>query len=222
MSHLWDKPLVKTQTKLSEKKLRANRKNAKKSTGPRTTKGKSRASRNAIRHGLTSIVFGLNDHEDVITRIAKKLCEHDPFPYRYDLALEIAESQILLQRIRVARAEATEKQRAIKATEWLKYPAMLIVIEAELTKRCLTQKEIRPILTLMRRFKHHFKAIVKAVGGGQWLGSSPPPAPPLTEAEQQLVNFRHPLPELASLERYERRTLSRRRRAIRKFDALQD
>ncbi len=36
----------------SEKKLNANRENAKKSTGPRTSGGKSRASKNALKHGL--------------------------------------------------------------------------------------------------------------------------------------------------------------------------
>ena len=32
--------------------------------------------------------------------------------------------------------------------------------------------------------------------------------------------FQHALPELVSLERYERRTLSRRKRAIRMFEAI--
>src|SRR5580698_6424244 len=38
---------------LSEKQLAANRRNAEKSTGPRTTEGKSNSSRNNLRHGLT-------------------------------------------------------------------------------------------------------------------------------------------------------------------------
>jgi hypothetical protein len=37
---------------VSAKKLRANRRNARRSTGPRTSAGKQRASRNATTHGL--------------------------------------------------------------------------------------------------------------------------------------------------------------------------
>jgi hypothetical protein len=36
----------------SEKQIAANRRNARKSSGPRSVAGKARASRNAIRHGL--------------------------------------------------------------------------------------------------------------------------------------------------------------------------
>ena len=37
----------------SERQIAANRRNARKSTGPRLGAGKNRASRNAYRHGLT-------------------------------------------------------------------------------------------------------------------------------------------------------------------------
>ena len=38
---------------ISEKQLEANRRNAQRSTGPRTGEGKTRSSRNNLRHGLT-------------------------------------------------------------------------------------------------------------------------------------------------------------------------
>jgi hypothetical protein len=46
----------------SERQRAANRENARKSTGPKSQAGKARASRNALRHGLTSrVVGGPND-----------------------------------------------------------------------------------------------------------------------------------------------------------------
>jgi len=48
---------------ISEKQLQANRRNALKSTGPKTDEGKSRASMNALRHGLTAAQAVL-PHED--------------------------------------------------------------------------------------------------------------------------------------------------------------
>src|SRR5688572_21981333 len=47
----------------SDAKIAANRANAKKSTGPRTTAGKAASSRNNTRHGLTAKLF-LLDTED--------------------------------------------------------------------------------------------------------------------------------------------------------------
>ena len=40
--------------KVSQKRLDANRRNAQKSTGPRTPEGKAKASANAATHGLSS------------------------------------------------------------------------------------------------------------------------------------------------------------------------
>jgi hypothetical protein len=48
---------------VSTKQLKANRRNAKRSTGPKTQSGQARASRNSLTHGLTSqkIVIGDED-----------------------------------------------------------------------------------------------------------------------------------------------------------------
>lgn len=51
---------------ISERKLQANRANAKKSTGPRTPQGKDWARRNAVKHGLLSTALLLrSDHTPV-------------------------------------------------------------------------------------------------------------------------------------------------------------
>jgi hypothetical protein len=48
---------------LSEKQLEANRANAQKSTGPKSTEGKERSRLNAYRHGLTAQVLVMTDED---------------------------------------------------------------------------------------------------------------------------------------------------------------
>ncbi len=50
---------------ISEKRLAANRENAKKSTGPRTDEGKARSSRNAVKHGFRASSFTVVRLEDL-------------------------------------------------------------------------------------------------------------------------------------------------------------
>jgi hypothetical protein len=50
---------------ISEKRLAANRENAKRSTGPRSEEGKARSSRNAVKHGFRSSSFAVVRLEDL-------------------------------------------------------------------------------------------------------------------------------------------------------------
>ncbi len=50
---------------ISEKRLAANRENAKKSTGPRTPEGRARSSRNAVKHGFRASSFTVVRLEDL-------------------------------------------------------------------------------------------------------------------------------------------------------------
>jgi hypothetical protein len=47
----------------SERQIAANRANARKSTGPKTTAGLSKSSRNAFRHGLSLALLDTDDGE---------------------------------------------------------------------------------------------------------------------------------------------------------------
>lgn len=68
-SHISLTPQLETQTAkppASERKILANRKNALRSTGPKTSQGKRTVSRNAIKHGILAreVVITAGDGEE--------------------------------------------------------------------------------------------------------------------------------------------------------------
>jgi hypothetical protein len=95
----------------SDNKVIANRKNAKASSGPRSTAGKRRSSRNAFRHGLAVAVESDPAWRDGVEVLTKMLCltkdsQHNPGRCR-----EAARAAIDLQRIRQIRTRVLNKLR---------------------------------------------------------------------------------------------------------------
>src|SRR5918999_819432 len=77
----------------SQKRIEANRANARRSTGPRTARGKRASSRNALAHGLTSRAALLpgDDPEEYRRFVHSMLRELDPHgPMQEELVGEIA------------------------------------------------------------------------------------------------------------------------------------
>jgi len=69
---------VKPPRRVSERKLKANRENAKKSTGPRTARGKAFSRRNAVKHGLCAKdLFPLLQFSTFTTSFAKNTSQWD-------------------------------------------------------------------------------------------------------------------------------------------------
>ena len=102
---------------ISEKKIAANRLNAKKSTGPRTQRGKSRASRNAWRHGWAAAKKGFSKDSVQVRCMAKAICAgHAVSAPLYEQAVIIAECEALLLGLRAARAAAIQRNRIIGST----------------------------------------------------------------------------------------------------------
>jgi hypothetical protein len=95
----------------SAKKVVANRQNARKSTGPKTAKGKDRASRNAVRHGLETVSRHNPSVSAQIEHIAQAICSDAASPAQYEQALIIAESEVVLLHVRLARVAALERAR---------------------------------------------------------------------------------------------------------------
>jgi hypothetical protein len=92
---------------ISQRKIEANRANARRSTGPRTPRGKRAASRNALAHGLTGRAALLpgDDPEEYRRFVHAVLQELDPHgPMQEELVGEIANLSWKLRRAPGAEA----------------------------------------------------------------------------------------------------------------------
>lgn len=88
----------------SERKIAANRSNAKKSTGPRTNAGRSKSRRNALRHGLAVDIRTDSAYREEIEQLANMLSRARGRRTVSDSDRDAAEAQIDLLRIRKLRA----------------------------------------------------------------------------------------------------------------------
>jgi hypothetical protein len=88
----------------SDRKITANRNNAKKSTGPRSAAGREAARRNARRHGLAVAIGGDPAFHEDIEKLAKALSLSSRKQEVSEFARETAEATLDLARIRKVRA----------------------------------------------------------------------------------------------------------------------
>jgi hypothetical protein len=93
----------------SEAKAAANRRNAKRSTGPRTASGKARASRNAFRHGLSiPIRTDITNVLEVSEYFRTLMCDFGGADR--EQAVRAAEGQAELLRIRSIKADLINRE----------------------------------------------------------------------------------------------------------------
>jgi hypothetical protein len=96
----------------------ANRRNARRSTGPRTASGKRTAARNALRHGLSLPVFADPALAREIAELAERLADGCAVPQPRELAIRVAAAQVDIKRVRHARnALFTRRPVGASATE---------------------------------------------------------------------------------------------------------
>ena len=86
-----------------ERKIRANRANARASTGPKTARGRSHAARNALRHALSLPVYSDPVLSEEVEALAREIIGTDSNPEIQEVARRIAEAHIDLRRVRHAR-----------------------------------------------------------------------------------------------------------------------
>src|SRR3954468_4994985 len=96
----------------SERQVEANRRNAGRSSGPRSAHGKGRASRNSVRPGLTtrqSSVGYLAELDELACRIAGPCAN----PIELEFARTAAEAELELARVRRVKAALIERSRVL-------------------------------------------------------------------------------------------------------------
>ena len=89
----------------SEKQIQANRKNAKNSTGPKTAAGRARSRRNALRHGLSLPLTLDTEMAAKADLIRQSLVAEQAKPTQVVAAIEFAQAQLDLLRIRAVRRQ---------------------------------------------------------------------------------------------------------------------
>lgn len=87
----------------SQRKLKANRRNARASTGPRSAAGKARSARNAQRHGLAVPIWSDPKLADDAENLARQIAGSNASARKLALAGRVAEAHIDAIRIRQIR-----------------------------------------------------------------------------------------------------------------------
>src|SRR5215211_4177985 len=93
----------------TERQIAANRRNAEKSTGPRTTAGKKRSSGNAYRHGMTSREKGIASDAEDIEELALKFVGENRTSIALEWARTAAEAEVALLRVRRLRSAVIQE-----------------------------------------------------------------------------------------------------------------
>ncbi len=173
----------------TERQIAANRRNARKSTGPRCSASKRRTSRNSYRHGLSVSAASSAERTKRIERLARKIAGNTADPVIHAYARETAQAEIDLAQIRRVKVALIERMLA--------FGEFQAVLPFEST---------REIARFLKAFERGKEIVPTPVEAGA--------AMPSREPERLAEAVRRALPELLKLDRYERRAAAMRERSV--------
>jgi hypothetical protein len=93
----------------SERQIAANRRNARKSAGPRSGAGKKRASRNAYRHGLTLNITSTAVFAKQLDKLVREIAGDTEDAMLLERARAIAQAELDLARVRRVKVALIER-----------------------------------------------------------------------------------------------------------------
>src|SRR5262245_11647752 len=174
----------------SERQIAANRRNARKSTGPRSGAGKKRASGNAYRHGLSLSITSTAAAAKQLAKLVREIAGDSKDAIVLERARTIAQAELDLARVRRAKVALIESASAFGEFD----PPRLTVTQT---------------IRLLSAFERGRPIVPKPIDALATI--------PSQEPDRSDEAIRRVLPELRKLDRYERRAAVRRHRAVLHF-----
>jgi hypothetical protein len=199
----------------SARKIAANRINAQRSSGPKSTVGKGRVSSNALRHGLAAQKhFGAMRSRD-IDLMARAMCGDDIDPLLFEQAQLIAESELLLRCVRVEQLAVIERLRDVNAVPLAIRDDSMARAKTRVLKMDLAAAELEQMRARFDAMTAEERTKLQEDYDRELDELDSKPAP--IQERDEVDAMREAMPDLERLARYERRAWSRRKRAMRKF-----